>query len=52
MDHIYAELMNKNSNSNTQKYKILSCQKTATNNIDTSSWIDLKEIIKKIMHYY
>ena len=50
MNSIYAELINKTkkSKTNTQKYKILSCQKTINNNnIDTSTRIDLKEIIKK-----
>jgi hypothetical protein len=49
MDKIYAELMtkNKNSNSNTQKYEILPCQKLINSNNDTNNWIELKELIKK-----
>jgi len=48
MYHIYAELMNKNKNSNstTQKYKILSCQKSIDVDKDTTSWIELKELVK------
>jgi hypothetical protein len=48
MDHIYAELMNKTkkSKTGTQKYKILSCQKTIDVDKDTTSWIELKELIK------
>jgi thiamine kinase-like enzyme len=48
MEHIYAFLMskNKNSNSNGQKYEILSCQKSIDSNKNTKKFIDLKEIIK------
>jgi hypothetical protein len=49
MEDIYIELMNKNkhSNTNTQKYKIISCQKTINNNNNTTGWIKLEEVIKK-----
>ncbi len=40
---------NKHSETKTEKYRVINCQKIIDRNYDTSKWIKLDDIIKKLV---